>query len=41
MARTNNKSIVKLAPGTFAVDAYDEDSRERPLWIVRLTPLKL
>ena len=37
-AKTNNKSTLKLAPGKYAVDEYDEDG-ERSLWIVRLTPL--
>jgi hypothetical protein len=37
--KTNNKATLKLAPGKFAVDEYDEDSSERQLWILRLTPM--
>ncbi len=37
-AKTNNKATLKLAPGKYAVDEYDEDD-SRSVWIVRLTPL--
>lgn len=37
-AKTNNKSTLKLAPGKYAVDEYDEDG-DRSRWIVRLTPV--
>jgi hypothetical protein len=35
-AKTNNKSTVKLAPGRYALDEYDEDGDES-LWVVRLS----